>query len=168
MRELLPMGLLLLGLCAAGCGARASFDGRLYQDAEARYEVGELGEGWSRVETRGDNDLAFAHEGHGAVVQVNASCDPALDIPLQSLTAHLLIGSTDREERSAKLEPLDGREALHTHVLARFDGVPRELHLVVVKKNGCVYDMALVAPAGARFRAAQADFRRSVSGFRTR
>lgn len=162
-----PGSIALVALLSS-CGASSSFDGRLFRDSEASFEIGELDDNWKRVDVGGDNDLAFASAVHDAVVQVNASCDPALDIPLEALTAHLLIGSTERQERSAELEPLDGREALHTHVLARFDGVPRELYLVVIKKDGCVYDFALVAPVGAQFEAARGDFLRVVDGFRTR
>ena len=62
---------------------------------------------------------------------------------------------------------MDGREALRTVARAKLDGVPRELELVVLKKDGCVYDFALVAPPGRPFTDAQATFRAMLDSFRT-
>jgi hypothetical protein len=100
-------------------------------------------------------------------VQVNATCDPFQDVPLSALTNHLLIGFTDREFRSSETVPLDGREALRSRVVARLDGVPRELLLYVMKKDQCTYDFALVAPPGESYRAAEPEFERMVAGFTT-
>jgi hypothetical protein len=158
---------LAFSFVALGCGGGGVFVEGVYRDDEAHYRVGELGEGWDDVSVR-QNDLAWHHEGHGAVVQVNATCDPGNDTPLSSLTQHLLIGFTDRELVSSDLIPLDGREALRSHVIARLDGVPRELLLYVLKKDDCTYDFALIAPNDERFTRAQPEFERMVTGFTTR
>jgi len=105
------------------------------------------------MNVQGQNDLAWAHHGHAAIIQANASCNPSLDIPLTALTNHLLIGFTEREVAEQELVPMDGREALRTHMRAKLDGVPRELLLVVLKKDGCIYDFALVAPPAGFERA---------------
>src|SRR5690242_20716360 len=110
----------------AGCGG-GRLRGDVYTDAEARYRVGPLSSGWSALDVEDQNDLAYHHEAIGAIVQVNATCDPDSDVPLTALTNHLLIGFTERDVRDQRLMPLDGREALRTHVLARLDGVEREL-----------------------------------------
>lgn len=162
----MPRSLLAVVLFAAGCGGGASFADHVYTDPEARYRVGAIGGGWERIGIE-QNDLAWLDERTGAVVQVNASCDPFQDVPLSALTNHLLIGFTDREWRSSEAVPLDGREALRSHVVARLDGVPRELLLYVLKKNRCTYDFALIAPPGEPFRAAEPAFERLVSGFST-
>jgi len=100
------------------------------------------------------------------IVQVNGSCDPALDIPLVALTNHLLIGFTEREYvTEPELRQLDGREALHTHVRAKLDGVPRELYFVVTKKDECVFDLSLIAPPGERFASALPAFEQMVASF---
>lgn len=137
----------LLALCSA-CGG-STYAGGVYVDGEARYRLSDPGEGWRRMDVQGQNDLAWAHDGHAAIIQANASCNPGLDIPLTALTNHLLIGFTERELEDQGLVDMDGREALRTHMRAKLDGVPRELLLVVLKKDGCVYDFALVAaPTG--------------------
>ncbi|MCS6798473.1 MAG: hypothetical protein NZ898_08080 [Myxococcota bacterium] len=157
-------------LVLVGCGG-ARFDGRSYRDGDVAYEVGALGEGWQRVEVDGNGagaDLAWSHPSLAAVAHVEARCDPALDVPLDALTNHLLVGFTDRRDEVRERIPMDGREALRTHLRARLDGVERELLLVVLKKDGCVYDLGLVAPPGTAFARARSDFERLLGGFRAR
>ena len=163
----MPRAFVAVVLLAAGCGGGASFSDSVYRDREARYRVGAVGPEWRRIGID-DNDLAWHDERTGAVVSVNATCDPYQDVPLSALTNHLLIGFTDREWRSSEEVPLDGREALRSHVMARLDGVPRELLLYVLKKDQCTYDFALIAPPGDPFRASEAEFERLVAGFTTR
>ena len=155
-----------VALAAVGCGGGGTLAGREYTDPEAEYRIGELGPGWERLGI-GDNDLAWHNAEIGAVVQVNATCDPFQDVPLTSLTNHLLIGFTDRDYISSDRVPLDGREALRSHVVASLDGVPRELLLFVMKKNRCTYDFALIAPPGESYRRAEPRFEAFVSGFTT-
>lgn len=165
LRTRIFMALLAL-LAYPACGGGSSFRAGVFRDSEATYALGDVGSGWERVSVEGENDLAFRHPEHGAIVQVNASCDPALDIPLEALTNHLLIGFTEREEiEPQERVPMDEREALRTHVRAKLDGVPRELLLHVLKKNGCVYDFALVAPPGAPFEATRPSYEAMLRGF---
>ncbi len=153
-------------LALHGCGGGTHLHGRDYRDDEAHYRIGELGAGWAPVVVQ-DNDVAFHSERLGAIVQVNATCDPAGDIPLTVLTNHLLAGFTQRQTLSEDLLPMDGREALRTHVIARLDGVPRELLIFVMKKDDCVYDLTLIAPEGPSFASAQTVFEGFVGGFTT-
>jgi hypothetical protein len=155
-----------LAFLAFGCGGGSHLHGRMYRDDEAHYRIGELGSGWSSVSVP-DNDVAFHNGSLGAIVQVNASCDPAADIPLTVLTNHLLAGFTARETISEDRVPMDGREALRTHVMASLDGVPRELLIYVLKKNDCVYDLTLITPPGSNFTASLTTFEGFVGGFST-
>lgn len=159
------MVLAALGALLGGCGA-PGLHGHHYRDSEAEYLVGDLGDDWRRLRLR-DNDLAWRNAHAGAIVQMNATCDPFQDVPLSALTGHLLIGFTEREWKAQERIPLDGREALRSHVVASLDGVPRELLLVVLKKDYCTYDMALIAPAGDAFQATRPAFERFVEGFTT-
>lgn len=157
---------LAFGVATLACGGGPHLRGRVYQDEEAHYRIGELDAGWAPVTVQ-DNDVAFHSARLGAIVQVNASCDPAGDIPLTVLTNHVLAGFTQRETLSEDLVPLDGREALRTHVVARLDGVPRELLIYVLKKNDCVYDLTLITPQGSEFTSSVTVFERFVAGFTT-
>ncbi len=60
--------------------------------------------------------------------------------------------------------PLDRREALHTHLDAKLDGVPMTLDLYVMKRNGCIFDLSYAAPPDA-FARGYGDFQRFVDGF---
>jgi len=156
----------LVACLACSCGGQASLEGGVYHDPEARYRVGNLGTGWSELGgVASQNDIAYFQEALGAIVQVNASCDPELDIPLVALTNHLLIGFTERDIKEQTLVPLDAREAMRTHVHAKLDGVPRELLFYVLKKDGCVYDFALIAPPGDPFSRASVSFEAFVRRF---
>lgn len=129
------------------------------------YRVGPLGAGWRLLRTQGAA-VAFFNDADEAVIHGNASCEKNADeAPLSSLTAHLLIGYTERQVLSEELVRLDGREALHTVVNAKLDGVPRILDLYVLKRNGCIFDLSLVAPPD-RYRVSADDFARFVRDFR--
>jgi hypothetical protein len=162
------IAIVVSGCAVAGCsGTSGQLRGSVYRDREASYRIGPLSSGWSRLSVEDQNDLAWSHRGHGAIVQVNSTCDPASDVPLVTLTNHLLMGFTDRDVREQAIVAMNEREALRTHVVARLDGVPRELLLYVLKKDDCVYDLALLAPVGASFERSLVEFEPFVAGFST-
>ena len=55
------------------------------------------------------------------------------------------MGLTDRQVVSQTVRPCSRREALETIVVGKLDGVERKLALLVLKKDGCVYDLVLGA-----------------------
>jgi hypothetical protein len=155
-------------LLSVACGGSATYSNGTFSDNAATFHVDSPGSGWRRLDVESQNDLAFEHEGTASLMQVNANCDAALDIPLVALTNHLLIGFTERTEVEPQaVVPMDGREALRTHVLAKLDGVSRELLLTVLKKDGCVYDFALLGPPGTSFATARPAYEAMLAGFRT-
>jgi len=152
---------LAVGLTACSGGLK----GELFQKKGVSYRVVAPSEaGWKRI-ALSDNDLAWAAKGSPHVLSMNAVCEGHDDAPLEVLTRHLLFGFTEREEKSAQREMIDGREALHTVWAAKLDGVPVELELVVLKKDGCVHDFTYVSPPGERGVHQQA-FDALVAGFR--
>lgn len=158
---------LVLALTLASCAGTGRYERGVYH-GDATYRIDPPAGSWRRLDVEEQNDLAWAHSSGSAIIQVNGSCAAALDIPLVALTNHLLMGFTQREYvGDPELVPLAGREALRTHVRARLDGVPRELLLVVTKKNECVYDFALVAAPGAEFEATRPAFDAVVASFAT-
>ena len=150
-----------------GCATTGTLQSDVYRGPETSYRIGPVPSDWTRVTVDDHNDLAWHSDAKQGVMHVDSNCDPALDIPLKALRGHLLIGFTERDILTEETVPMDGREALRTHLKAKLDGVPREIVLQILKKDECVYDFGLVTPPGAAFQSAVADFDQLVSGFTT-
>ncbi|HEX7601455.1 MAG TPA: hypothetical protein VF316_07620 [Polyangiaceae bacterium] len=153
-----------LAVTALSCGGSKTFDGSVYRGGELAFRVGPIPSSWHRLD-RNDAPLVFRDEAAQATVLVNGRC-PGDDAPLLALTAHLLIGTTERDIRSEETVPFDGREARHTIVTAKLDGVAKTLDLYVLKKDKCVYDFVYIT-APDRYEAAGPAFQTFVTGFHT-
>jgi len=152
----------VLGLMLAGC-ASSGFDGSVYHDEDIRFRVGPVPNSWRRLEVQ-DTRLAFRDDAANATVAVNGRCGlDGDDVPLASLTQHLFLQFTEREQISQAKVSLDGREALRTEINAALDGVKKRYLVYVLKKNSCVYDFMYIAEASAP--ASRAEFERFVQGF---
>jgi hypothetical protein len=126
------------------------------------YLIGAPESGWQRLEVEG-GDVAYKHR-DGGTIYANRMCKDVEDVSLDVLTNHLFFDmEIDREVQREEIT-LAGRGALRTHVLAELDGVPVELVVVVMKKDGCTYDMALVADRNT-FEAREPDFNRFLETF---
>ena len=152
MLRLLPLLVLL-----TGCGG-ASFDNGVYQDDHARYRVGILSPAWRRVEVEG-NDLAFYRPQMGSIT-VNATCSEYEDVPISALVNQLLFDTTERRFLVEEVVTLDGRGARHVLMQLELDGVPLEMELYVVRKDGCVFDLV-----HTRSRAAAPEARSTFATF---
>jgi hypothetical protein len=155
---------------ATGCGGvgtRGSFDGSIYREGDAiAFQVGPVPSSWRRITVTG-GALAFRDAKNHATILVNARCTRAeSDTPLVALTNQLVAGSTERTVKSQVIMPFDGREALHTTMSAKWDGVPMALDIYVAKKNGCIYDF-VYSGAASSFDTGIAAFEKFVRGFRT-
>ncbi|ATB29527.1 hypothetical protein MEBOL_002977 [Melittangium boletus DSM 14713] len=131
----------------AGCHRGVRFENHVVSKEGVRYRLGALPPGWERVKLPG-NDVAWFIEDTGHALSVNATCREHEDAPLDVLTHHLLEGFTERQAVFHRLEVVDEREALRSHYLAKLDGVPVELMLLVLKKDRCVFDFSYVSPLG--------------------
>ncbi len=137
--------------------------GRLCSE-DVCYQVGRLGGDW-QVAHREGGAIGFYSATVGGVIESNATCrDDADAASLEVLTRHLLIGYTDQRVRCVERRALDWREARRTVVDAKLDGVPMTMDLWVMKRDGCVYDLAFVAPPDS-FAMGAVDFARFVGGF---
>lgn len=149
-RPAISIALTLALGCAMGC-AGASFRNGVYEDENVRYRVGALGSAWRRVDVEGD-DLAFRRAGFGTI-SVNSTCTDYEDVPTTALLNHLLFETRARRFLVEEDVTLDGRGARHVIAQVELDGVPVELEIFLLKKDGCVFDLVHVcgvpAPAGA-------------------
>ncbi|MFI5300571.1 MAG: hypothetical protein ACHREM_21000 [Polyangiales bacterium] len=143
-----PIARLALVACvaaAASCGAPDRFDGRVVHGDQTSFRVGPVPSAWRRIQIEGAL-LAFEDTQSGGSIDVFARCGRRDDdVPLTSHLQHLLIGFTDRDTKSQATLTLDGREALHTIVDAKLDGVPRSLAVYILKKDNCVYELIYAA-----------------------
>lgn len=158
---------LALAALAAGC-AHGTIAARDQHDrvcsGEVCYRIAPLGGDWQLVH-QDKAAVGFFSPRIGGVIESNATCNADADVaPLQVLTNHLLIGYTDVRTESQERVPLDQREALHTRVTAKLDGVPMTMELYVMKRNGCIFDLSYAAPPD-RFAGGLPDFARFVDHF---
>jgi hypothetical protein len=153
---------LLLAACARPTPPR--FHRGLFERGPERFHVNEPGGLWRLIQAP-DGDLAWEHAATHAVIAANATCRGHRDAPPTILMNDLLMGTTERRYLLEETITLDGRDALHYVVAARLDGVPMVFDLYVLKKDGCVYDLALLSRPRAYGQVADA-FVRFVSGFR--
>ena len=157
----------VLTLFMLGCGAPSvTYEaGVVRTPSGVAFRVGEPPQGWQRVKVD-DAAIAF-HDENGSSVMVSGRCNlKADDVPLVALTNQLVAGTTDRQYETEEILPFDRREARHTILRAKLDGVPLVWDVYVMKKNGCVYDMAYVAPP-EHFEKGKLAFERFVSDFHT-
>lgn len=150
-------------LLASGCShGRATVGRNIHQDGRTAYRVGWLPPDWRRIHVKNE-DLAFAHP-DGGTIFAHATCERVEDAPLDVLANHMLFDIEIDREVSRTEMTLDGRKALRSTVIGELDGVPIEIDLVVLRKNGCVYDLGLIADRDT-FPKRLADFDVFVHGF---
>jgi len=155
---------LAIGACSSN---KASFDGKVVHAGRTSFRTGPVGASWERTLDIEGPLIAFHDKTTGGTIDVYGRCGKdGDDVPLVALTKHLLIGFTEREITEEKTVPMDGREALHSVVTAKLDGVPVTLSIYVMKKDGCVYDLVYVAKP-SRFAEGVEAFEAFVSGFGT-
>ena len=156
-------------LCAlTACGAHGrSFEGGVFREgSQIAFKVPDPPPTWRKVEVS-HASVSFHDDAAGASILVNAQCKKSdEDTPLAALTAHLLIGTTERDQKAQETIPFDGREALHTKLLAKLDGVPLAFDIFVLKKDGCIYDFVYVGEPSRAERGALT-FEPFVKGFHT-
>lgn len=164
MREMagaVLVGVLLLSSCAQRYGYR---DGVVYTQ-RASYAIGPIDELWSVRKDKG-SDALFRNEALGAALYVDSTCRNFQDAPLSVLANHLFFGFDEAEVRHQRIHRIDNRDALERLVRARLDGAEVGVAVTVLKKNACVFDIILVAPADA-FDDLVPFYREIVGGFRT-
>lgn len=132
---------------------------------EATYAFVPPGDRWRPVRKVEDVQVAWIDTGRASIIEIHAQCDDQGDSSLAQYTDHLRMDMTDWNVVEQREEQLLGRAAMRTVVDARLDGVPMRHEFVVLKKNGCLFDLSYSA-APRNFAAGQPDFHRVVDGFR--
>jgi hypothetical protein len=137
---LLAACLTLIVACSAG-----HFDGHVFRKGDVAFRLAQVPPSWRVLEVS-DTALAFRDDETTSTVAINGRCGKdAEDVPLRSLTQHLFLQFTERNTQEQGTFELDGREALFSRLDAKLDGVRKYFQVVVLKKDGCVYDFMQIA-----------------------
>ena len=131
---------IILGTLIGACVTPSGLTEGVYQDAQVRYNIVSPGAAWKplRLQTA---DLSWMQPTTGSTLLVNSNCKGVKDVPLNSLTQHLLIGMTEKKIIAQETIAFSGRDALETEISAKIDGVAQRMKVLVMKKDGCVYDL---------------------------
>ena len=160
-----PRSLVLSLSLFVACGG-SSLKGSVYRGDGLAFRLGETPPTWTRIKVTNAR-LAFRDEQAESTVLVNGRCGrDGDDVPLLALTKHLFMSFTERETLEQQVIPMDGREAMHTVMRAKLDGVPKMFDAYVLKKDGCVYDLVGIWPL-EKFEGQRAAFENFASGFHT-
>jgi hypothetical protein len=153
-------------LAVGACGTTGSVESGVYRDAHVAFHIDPVPSGWHAIRVS-NADLVFRDAAHEASILINGRCIPQDgDAPLSALTEHLLMGTTAREFLLEETLPFDSREARHTVLRAKLDGVVMGYDVFVLKKNGCVYDLVYVGDPTA-MQAGSPAFETFAKGFHT-
>ncbi len=144
------------------------------------YRVGLPGAGWEPM--AGDGlQAAWHHSTDPAAIQVRGECEQHGDSDLEDFTDHMRIDYSDWaivEEPTGELDAegrprmrpkqyyttIAEREALRTTVRANLDGVEVMIEYVVLKKDGCLFDLTYIAKP-RDFEAHTGEFQKVIDGF---
>ncbi len=162
--------LFLLSACFFGKGIKNS--GRVVDYKPGKvitqggsYGVGVLPAGWRRVQIKPYRTLSFRNDALESTITTDAFCDGAFeDASLKTLTTHLHMGLDEQKNINQKELTLSDRAALRTIVQGKVDGVLINLDTVVIKKDTCLFDFALVADP-TKYAQASSDFEKFYGAF---
>jgi hypothetical protein len=161
VRPVLLVAMLVPSLTS--CGHTGTLEDGVLRKGSLSVRFGPVPEEWKSISVQGA-DVAYRDEARAGSVLFDVRCNVRdNDAPLSALTEHLIMGTTERAITSEETVPFDGREAQHTNMTAKLDGVPMQYDLYVMKKDGCVYDLVYIAPP-ERFTQGAPLFERFAAG----
>jgi hypothetical protein len=161
------LGVRCLGLGQIKNGGQVSHakDNQVLQYPNGSFRVGELGSEWKLVET-GIKAATWQHRITGATLSASASCPwNQEEAPLFILAQQAQASINQRTLLEQKSRTIDGREALYQRSRGKVDGVDLVLEIMVVKKNGCGYELTGIQ-SGISGAKPSVDFKRFFEGFR--
>ncbi|MDD2731272.1 MAG: hypothetical protein PHW33_04085 [Candidatus Portnoybacteria bacterium] len=138
--------------------------GRYYSETPPYYRVGELSLEWERLSTKA-RTISWYNQSYRSSISTDAYCGRSVQgRSLASLGGDLITALDNRKFAQEREFTLAGRSALRQAVQGTVDGVPTQVDLVVVRKDGCVFDFYLVSQ-GAPEAEALEDFEAFFGGF---
>ena len=118
--------------------------------------------GWKKIAPdRGD--FAFRNDKHKSFILINSLCRKYDSTSLEQLTDNLLAGLQRPVVGEQKESRVFDRSALRTKAVGALDGVKTSMLILVVKKDRCIYDFALISPGESISSSLEADFEHLLS-----
>lgn len=99
--------------------------------------------GWSKIEAD-LADFAFKHTASKSILLVNSLCRKYDRTTLEQLTDNILAGLQQVEVLKQEERTLFGRASLRSEAQGKLDGVSTNMLIEVVKRDRCIYDIALI------------------------
>ncbi|MBF0491316.1 MAG: hypothetical protein HQM15_00860 [Deltaproteobacteria bacterium] len=150
---------------SANTGKVKSYKPGWVMTQKSSYRVGLLSDDWKREKLGRYKSLLLYNSKAKASLESDAFCDASFDdASLQTLTTHLHFDLKNKKIISQKELKLDSRSALHTVAQGSVDGVNFVLDTVVIKKDNCLFDFALVVPP-ENYEGVKKEFEGFYSGF---
>jgi hypothetical protein len=152
---------------ASADSSSGKLSGRVYNTKDTSYEIGELPDGWKRINIEG-GDLAFWNDKLGATITVNSTCNrngKKVNYSLKALTNSLLIGITDKKLVQTGEKTINGQIALRSDYEGKLDKIPVKIGAIVLKKDNCYYDLTYASSPGS-FNEGLPDFEQFASEFK--
>ncbi len=119
---------------------------RVFITHDRWYYVGKLPEGWQDLKT-GARTASWYNPEFLSTISTDVLCEMSTgDRPLESVAGDIVAAIDDRTVTDSQEFSLDGRGALRETVSGSVDGVPLMMEAVVLKKNNCSFNMAVIAP----------------------
>lgn len=139
-------------------------DGRVYLNKGDYYRVGILPEEWVRMSTRAKT-ISFYSDRALSSISTDAFCGRSVsNRKLSALAGDATSALEDRNVTEEKEFMLDGRGALRRTITGKQDGISLVVDLVVIKKDGCVFDIYSVSPPDKALQV-KSDFETFFGGF---
>lgn len=142
LRQTTSWGLFILA--AAGMNA-CSVGGPLREDQKATaYNVPQLPSSWKALEKKADADKAWSNTKTGAVLSLRSLCERYEHVSLKNLSQNLKTIFMNAEVISSNSRSIASRDAHDTTLRGELDGVSVESRMIVVRKNHCIFDFAVI------------------------
>lgn len=138
--------------------------GMVFLGHDRFYRVGELPAGWKRMSPRA-RTVSFYNAEYRGSISTDAFCGRSIsDRKLGSLSGEIISAVEGRVVEAEENFELNGRGALRQRVRGSEDGVPVIVDVVVVRKDGCVFDFYAVMPPNGNVKI-KSDFETFFWGF---
>lgn len=154
----------LVILCAHYLSA-CSFMSSSTLPKSSHYNLSFTKDEWSPIDPD-SSDLAYRNRQTSSTLVLNSQCKKYDSASLETVSATLLNGIAQLDIMDKHNIEFAGREAQITTATGTLDGVPIFLKGMVLKKDGCLYDLILISSGRDQLKADSLAFDEFIKGFR--